>query len=333
MMEILNDRSHGVQARGVGDVPIRGFSPMKAHRYVLLSLALAVLVLVVLPLVWTHTGRTAASPGAAAVRLTMFFGSMLALVAMMFSVGVAITEQRMGVLWSARNAYSLSRLQVVLWTMLVLSALAAVAACRAHGLFAAADTAGMTTALNIEIPNELLLVMGISVASGAAAPAILSLKAQAAPVLPQQVNAAAARVGDAVGAVGHVLVRPDRRPPLIKDLFQGDEVAKAGTVDMGKLQQAIVTLILWGAYLGMLVELFASGASSNAGKSAGSTALPPMAENFVYLLGISHAGYLAYKAAPSSTSADAKSPGASTASTDGRQPSEAMPRPLPPVMR
>lgn len=332
MMEVLNDRPAGARASPAGEMPPRGFTPMKAHRYALVSLALAVAVLVVLPLVWAQAGRTAASPGAPAVRLVMFFGSMLALVTMMFSVGVAVTEQRMGVLWSGRNAYSLSRLQVVLWTMLVLSALAAVAACRAHGLFAAPGAAGMPTALNIEIPSELLLVMGISVASGAAAPAILSIKAQGAPVLAQQVNAAAARVGDAVGAVGHVLVRPDRRPPLIKDLFQGDEVAKAGTVDIGKLQQAIVTLILWGVYFGMLVEMFASGASSNVGKAAGSTAMPPMSEHFVYLLGISHAGYLAYKAAPSSTSADAKSPEA-TATTDGRRPSENMPRPLPPVIR
>ena len=159
---------------------------------------------------------------------------------------------------------------------------------------------GLSVALNIFIPPELLVIMGISIASGAAAPAILSLKSLTSAPSRSALDTAATRVGADVHAVGKVFVRSDRCPPLFQDLFQSDDAVAAGTVDISKVQQFAVTLILWGVYLAMLLRLFYAGASGEipAGVKPGTTVLPQLSETFIYLLAISHAGYLAYKAVP-----------------------------------
>lgn len=298
--------------------------PFKPSKYFTIGFLLGLGALVALPAYWVSRGGHAGHDLAWAVRLVVFVGSLFALMAMLAAVGVAVTGQRVGVLWTSRNTYSLSRLQVTMWTLLVLAALAAVAALRAQGLFVDQAPAGLAGALAIAIPNELLAVMGISILSAAAAPAILSVKSRSDTATSRQIEAAEVRVGGKVEAMGSVAVRPDDCPPLVRDLFQGDEVSKAGTVDIGKLQQAIVTVILWGTYLAMVAGLFVAGTSQE-----GVTPLPPLSETFVFLLGISHVGYLAYKASPSSTGgATPASPSASPAS-----PSQALPRPLPPAIR
>lgn len=315
VQSVRQDRHGAVPARQVrkkGAVTHRS-----AGRYAAAGGLAALIGLVILPAVWMARGP--ASDLAWLMRLGVFALSLLAMVSMMCAVGVAVTGQRAGVLWTSRNAYSLSRLQVVMWTVLVLSALVAVVACRAHGLIEADPPMGLAGALAVEIPSELLQVMGISILSAAAAPAILSVKANT-DAARSEVDAAQARVGGALEAAGRVAVRPGDYEPLLRDLFQGDEVAKAGVVDPGKVQQAVVTLVLWGAYLAMLADLFVRGTTNE----AGATPLPAMSETFVYLLGISHVGYLAYKAAPAASAAPAATLVA---------PSETLPRPLPPSIR
>lgn len=302
-------------------------APIKsALFYCKAGLITAIVVLVVIPLIWTLWGGDPKGAAALWVRSIMFAGSLFSLGSMLMAVGVGVTGQRMGVLWAARNAYSLSRLQIVLWTLLVLGALAALVACRSFGLFVASGSGGVSGALTIDIPPELLTVLGISLFSGVAAPAILSLKTQSETPQPREIGAASLRTGSSVSAIGSVAARPGDCPPLVKDLFQGDEVSKAGTVDMGKVQQAVVTAILWCSYLAMLAQMFVLGESPHPPKVPGGTALPLMPETFVYLLGISHAGYLAYKAAPS--------PGGATAGAQAQPvlPSATMPRPAPPTL-
>lgn len=297
--------------------------PWKARWYVLMAVLFALAALVVLPIVWPLKPQAA---GASTQRLLMFAGALIALVMAMGAIGVGVTGQRMGVLWSARNSYSLSRLQICMWTLLIMAALAAVVACRAHGLLVPAASAGLEGALNIAIPNELLWVMGISVASAAAAPAILSVKAQADGASARQISDAERRVGDPIGTEGQVVIRDAGSDPMVKDLFQGDDVSKAGTVDIGKLQQAVVTLILWTIYFGMVARLLYTGDSAGPETANGLTQMPKMSDSFVYLLGISHAGYLAYKAAPSAAAAAGTPTAASPVSI-------AAARPLPPSIK
>jgi hypothetical protein len=265
-------------------------------------------------------------------RVVTFVGSLFGIAMLMVGIGVALTGQRMGILWSTRNTYSLSRLQITLWTLLVFSALAAACACRAYGLFTEAGGPGtLATAMGIHIPNALLAAMGISVASAAASPAILSMKSQGAAPSQTDMQTAAKRFGGDVFAVGRVMVRPDDCPPLVKDLFRSDDAAAAGTVDVGKVQQFIVTLLLLSVYFAMLLQMFWSGQAPDLAdpKAKGVTALPPLSDGFVWLMGVSHAGYLAYKAAPASAAAPGGAPGARTEGTTAADVST-LPRPQPP---
>lgn len=301
----------------------------RARTYFAWACVVAVVAVGLLPAACVAGGYALKSEAAPGIRLAMFGGALWSLALLLMAIGVGITGQRMGILWTARNTYSLSKLQITLWTLVVMAGLATVVACRVHGLFVAASPAGFASALDIYIPSELLAVMGISIGSAAAVPAILSVKARSDAVPKDQLAAATSRTGAPVEAIGRVAARSSDYPPLMQDLFQGDDVAKTGTVDIGKVQQAIVTLILLATYLGMLAELFMEGSwTVPAGLKVSTTPMPAMSQTFVYLLGISHAGYLAYKAAPAAPGTS----GAMSASAMAPAPGSQLPRPAPPTL-
>jgi len=82
--------------------------------------------------------------------------------------GRGITGYWRGILIDSRNKMSLGRLQLVAWTLLVLSAL--VTAAVTNGAFGAQST------LAIHVPEELWVLLGISTASAIAGPALLAPK-------------------------------------------------------------------------------------------------------------------------------------------------------------
>ena len=326
MLTVLSKQGPGLATASPVAKPNKRRAPSTATWSFAAAVGIAIVFLWLLPMGYAAGGFDPAAALARWVRIGVFLGSLASLALMLAAIGVAVTGQLMGVLWTTRNAYSLSRCQIVMWTLLVLAALAAVAVCRAHGLFSVSGSGGVISALDIWIPGELLAVMGISLTSAVAAPAILSVKAQSEDASAAQLDAAAQRTGPGLRAMGQIMVRSLNLEPLARDLFQSDEVAKAGTVDIGKVQQAFVTVVLWLGYLGMVLGLFWTGAWHAVDKVAASiTTLPGMSENFVYLLGISHAGYLAYKATPA---APAAAPGSTPP-----QASTATPRPTPPAIQ
>jgi hypothetical protein len=320
-------------ARAMRSRRMGGSGPRKvlwrARVYFFCSCAVAVWAICVVPAIYAASGGKAGGEFAGWLRLAIFAGSLWSLALLLMSIGVGITGQRMGVLWTARNTYSLSRLQVALWTLIVMAGLAAAVVCRAHGLFVPAGSSGFAGALDVRISSELLTVLGVSIGSAAAVPAILSVKAKSDDPPRAQLAAATRRVGSRIDAVGQVATRPSDYPPLIEDLFQGDDVATAGAVDIGKVQQAIVTLILLAAYLGMLAELFITGSwKSSPGLSSSTTLMPGISETFVYLFGISHVGYLAYKAVPAGPATS----GAVSRGPTTPKPGSHLPRPQPPSL-
>jgi hypothetical protein len=274
-------------------------------------------------------------------RLAIFFGCLVALLCWFMSVGVGVTGQRAGVLWTSRNTYSLSRLQLTLWSWIILSAFMATVICRMNYLFMPAQTGGFAGALNVVIHSELLQVMGISIASAALTPVILSWKSQSSVpsaetpplVSTAQLNAAADRIGAPIQAVGSVVVRDADYPPLFLDFFQGDEVGKAGLVDMGKVQQAIVSLVLIIGYLCILINMFITGDAGATPKVVGTTELPTLPQSVVNLLVISHAGYLAFKAAPAPVTTTTNAGAMNATPVVSTPPSTVLPRPAPPNIR
>ena len=175
--------------------------------------------------------------------------------------GHGVTGLWRGVLIDDRHCVSLSRLQMLLWTVLVLSGYMAAALANIGR--------GSPTPMSVNIPSELWIAMGISTASLVAAPAALSYKER--------------KQG---GKVVHLRSESDSK---LSDLFHGEEEADADHVDLGKVQMFLFTVVLILAYGLTLGDMFEDRTSTFA-------SLPPVDEAVVTLLAISHAGYLVKKA-------------------------------------
>ena len=81
-----------------------------------------------------------------------------------------------GALIDTRNKFSLSRLQITLWTIMVLSAYLSMAMPRVVAMVGDNATLNQAQALNITFPEQLILAMGISAVSFAGANLIQSNK-------------------------------------------------------------------------------------------------------------------------------------------------------------
>ena len=260
--------------------------------FLALWLLLWLVALIILP--WWHPFVPSV------LRILVFLGTIVGTAFFFVGVGLSVAEDPFGIFWSGLNRYSLSRLQMALWTLLIVSALIAVAVVRAWGASPGVVAPGtVATALAVKIPGELLAAMGISYFTGFAAPAALALNARSGTSTPDQIALASRRLGEPIYATGRVIHRPLSADAKMADLVQGDDVATAGTVDLSKVQQLLITLLLLGVYFAMLVGLFYAGGGDKTWVSD-STQLPALSPDFISLMALSHAGYLAYKVAPKS---------------------------------
>jgi hypothetical protein len=244
---------------------------------------LAILTAVLVAIGWVGLQANEAN------RVSAWLVMLTLMTAFIVITGKAITNSWRGILIDARNRMSLSRLQILAWTVVVLSAIFAAAMSNV--------TFGWESPLNIDIPEELWIVMGISTASLVAAPAVLSTKSDKvpAPSAVTQTREELRQQGYAENAENvpetTLIVRnSDLKQARWADLFKGDEVGNAATVDFAKLQMFFFTFVLVVAYGTALGAMF---------RDAGPiTALPDVREGMYVLLGISHTGYLASKAVP-----------------------------------
>ena len=216
----------------------------------------------------------------------IMFGLICALTAFEFmALGFVIRGRASGVLIDARNCMSLSRLQMCGWTVLVLSAVFVVAAYNV--------SSGVDKPLNIVIPYELLIAMGISATSLVAAPAVLSVKASQDPSQGDLDNAAGKlNIADTADIPnnGKVMGNISSNDASYIDLFTGDDVSNFDSPDIGKIQQILITLLLLSVYGAAVVSSFIGGGARYS--------LPTIDNGFIWLLGVSNVSYLAYKAAP-----------------------------------
>lgn len=225
----------------------------------------------------------------------------------------------MGALIDQRNKISLSRLQLITWTIVILAAFITAAF---WNLVNSKDGP-----LAIALPSEVWLLLGISTTSLVGSPLILSnktktdanqgqlqqqllLKArqqniQADPeLLPNQASAQdtanPALVTDLknklkIDVQGQVPLNTQPGKASVADLFQGDEVGNFSQLDMSKVQLFLFTLVIVLTYASALGTMFA-----NADSIKGITSFPILDQSIIVLLGISHAGYLSFKAVPHS---------------------------------
>jgi hypothetical protein len=207
----------------------------------------------------------------------------------------------LGLLIDERNKMSLSRLQMVAWTIVVLSGFLVA------GLWNSAS--GKKDPLSIAVPPQLWMLMGISTTSLVGSPLIRSTKTaeplNAGEPLREAEKNELERMReeltrqnvprDTIDIQGKIVIWKWPEDARLADLFQGDEVGNAAHLDLGKIQMFFFTLVLVLTYTVALTYTFAHVSTSI-------TELPPVDQGMVALLGISHAGFLTNKAIPHSVS-------------------------------
>ncbi|CAA9417855.1 MAG: hypothetical protein AVDCRST_MAG03-2327 [uncultured Rubrobacteraceae bacterium] len=206
------------------------------------------------------------------------------------TIGRGTTGLWAGLLIDPRNKMSLSRLQLSLWPILVLSAFLTVAMFNIRK-----DPSD--NPLNIAVPPQLWGLLGISTTSFVAAGAIKSQKKNLE--VDAEAKEKTTLAMDKVGENSDKLAEPQgalvayKAPACasVSDLFKGDEVISAAYFDLSKVQVFFFTLIVVFAYAAEV------GAMLYGGRSI--FALPELSTGIVTLLGISHAGYLTSKSVPS----------------------------------
>jgi hypothetical protein len=163
----------------------------------------------------------------------------------------------LGILVDDRYRFSLTHVQIVAWSIVILSLIS--------GVFFGRLVAGVKDPLDFTIPGQVLGLLGISAGSAVTA---ISIKATKDP----------AKIGS--------------EKPRFRQIFLAEEGAYADQViDVTKYQNFIVTIVLVAAYVTLAIH-----AISDAGSAKAVTSLPDISGTFLILLGISHGAYLAAKA-------------------------------------
>lgn len=202
--------------------------------------------------------------------------------------GYLVNSRIDGILIDDRNRVSLERLQWTAWLIVLFGTYFAEAAWNiGHG--------GSFPGIQV----ELLALLGIVSASPVVSNVIVDAKKRqssgptlmahgGAPVL-QAVQPMAA--GDSPRQVGAMDVNATVREASWADLYLGEEAATRYVVDISRLQKLVITVLLVVTYVGMAWTALK-------GASGPFADLPGIDDKFVWLLGLSHASYLAYKATP-----------------------------------
>ncbi len=187
-----------------------------------------------------------------------------------------------------RNRTSLSRLQVTLWTVVIISAYLSVALIRtmpdaldpAEGCQETEDVDCTPQPLNIAFPNEIWIALGISTVSFGWSSLIKNNKYNKTKI-DLQPNAQTA------------VVLYQAKEPKIRDIFYGDDEGNKDTIDLSKVQMFFFTITLITVYVFAIGSFITNDALIRAPLAF---EFPSFSSSMTVILGISHAGYLFVKA-------------------------------------
>ncbi len=209
-----------------------------------------------------------------------------------------------GVFVDDRNVMSLSRVQMLAWTVLVLTAVMAMVLqnIQTNGGACLVDS---TKGCVPDIQPELWLLMGFSTATLVASPVLLSNSGAAKPNQEQmeQTNNGLLGQGYAKGAqdLSGPLYRNNRpEDARWSDLITGELYSNCLHLDLPRLQMCFFTLVALLTYAVMVQGAFAKGATP--------LGLPLLNSGLLALIAISHGGYLVSKASQNSTSTTRAAP-------------------------
>lgn len=206
------------------------------------------------------------------------------------------TKQRVAGVWiDTRNRISLARAQVTLWTVVALAGYAA------FGLF----RIGYGDFEFPQIPASIAAALGISVVSPMISALILPKKNSANNDTGLRIIEGESdprkRGTPFFGAQSDGLsTNESPQSASIADMFMGEEKVNADTVDVSRLQNVVITIVLVLGYFAALLEVTSTPAITMlASLEITNTPLgplPDLGETFASLLFVSHATYLIAKA-------------------------------------
>jgi hypothetical protein len=204
-------------------------------------------------------------------------------------VGRGVTGSASGLLIDSRNKMSLSRFQMTLWTLVVLSGYLTGALANIFK--------GANDPLAIALQPELWILMGISTTSLVGSPLIKSTKETKQPDGAEKAGTfkllAAQRGITDFETKGLIVVNTKPENASWSDMFGGEETGNAAHLDLAKVQMFFFTIILVLTYAVALGKMFYE--MPDVIKD-----LPNLSSGMTTLLGISHAGYLTNKGIPHS---------------------------------
>lgn len=196
----------------------------------------------------------------------------------------------LGILISDRNVMSLSRFQTIAWTIVIVSAYIVISLSRA--------IAGIENPLDIDMDYRIWIMMGISAGSLIASPLVLENKMHQDFENETKKDKAYAQLGNICSDLkgtnfkdnskGILFANETPDKAAFTDIFEGDEIGNACSIDIAKLQMfffTMVSLITYGITLYILIS-----------KDQTSATFPAISEGFLTVLGISNIGYISSKA-------------------------------------
>ncbi|MDR6202503.1 hypothetical protein [Paraburkholderia graminis] len=233
---------------------------------------------------------------------TALIGTFIVLLLICVLIGQGVTGLPAGILIDERNVMSLSRLQMLVWTLMVVSAMIAGTAVNIQ----VGDDAH--AAMGWTIDSSLLALIGISTISLAGSPLILSTKKDQNPTqlevkeMKDRLKAQSEANPTNDGKVATNEFPSDAR---WSDMFTGEEVGNAGYADLSRIQMFFFTVLVGLIYAMMLLDMFSHFTLvKGSGGPLPFTGFPELDKSLVGLIAISHGGYLTVKSLPHTKSAD-----------------------------
>jgi hypothetical protein len=246
-------------------------------------------------------------------------GLILSVALLCIALGLGTKGRVFGIWIGPQNRISLARMQVTLWTMVVIGAFAAIALFNSGMLAESirnAQASGAQALLDTLItfpsmPSMILAALGIAVASpmvsalikGDAGTKAGDITVDLADDSQAKDKSGIGRFVDRLKGDGTALeVRATPADASLADLFLGETENDKNLVDVSRLQNVLITLSLVFGYGTLLVAMVRDispetiVAALNDGKSL-FPSLPPPGGIFTTLLAASHGTYLVAKAA------------------------------------
>lgn len=247
------------------------------------AMTIVLLAVLIGAAVWIGHSITDDIPKAPSLQAQWLFVAAV-LVAMCIGAGLIVNGRVDGILVDERRRLSLSRLQWVIWFVVLVSAFFVATVLNVQG--------GQANPFP-EMQAELFGLIGLASGSAVLSNLIVDSKKSAQGVKAVEAVAPTKHAGAVPGNIGNIDLNAEPIEASWKDLYCGEEIANRDVVDVSRLQQLVTTLLLVMVYVGLLWRDLDSAAFTGEFLK-----MPAVSTTFLGLLGASHAGYLAYKATP-----------------------------------